>query len=209
MPKHQVPSTWGLCFDGNEKAFCEALDVAIANASGPFRYAEIGLGYGGGMNAVGHYLAKFEGLNYRRVGVDIPEFERGNAGKVGYYDDPSTLELRLVGAAQFFKDAAAAVERYDFIFIDGCHGAPCVTNDFLGAERVIRPGGVVAFHDTDPGCQDLHLQPHCKTGIRAREAVEKLGLLDDKRPGWRKLWETSGNKDKGGHGCLFVQRLPA
>lgn len=213
MAKHQVPSNWGLCFAGNEAAFCEALDVAIANyragilAARPFRYAEIGLGYGGGFNAVSHYLANEAGIAIHRVGVDIPSFATSSVGTVAAYDRPQGMELRLVGADAFFRAAKAAGELYDFIFIDGCHGAPCVRNDFLGAEAVIVPGGVVAFHDTDPGCQDIHMQPHCGTGIRAREAVQKLGLLDDSRPGWRKIAETSGNKDKGGHGCLFVQRL--
>lgn len=205
MARHRVPHNWGLCFDGNGSAFCEALDTALETTAGTFRYLEVGIGYGGGLRAVQEYLEQ-TGVDYHLQGVDIltcnPE-----ARNVANYVRPEKVAISLEGAAEFLKHYHKSGRQADFVFIDGCHGAPCVLADFKAAEKIVRVGGVVAFHDTDPGCQDLHFQPHCGTGIRAREAVHKLGLLDDTRPGWVKIGETTGDKNRGGHGCLFVKRI--
>jgi hypothetical protein len=205
MATFKVPSNWGLCFAGNQTAFCNALDLAIKATGSPFEYVEIGIGYGQTINAVCEYLVQ-HGIEFNCTGVDLDSFA-GNASIVSNYAFPNRVTLSLVGAARHLTGMKADGKTTNFVFIDGCHGAQCVMDDFMAAERVIKPGGVIAFHDTDPGCQDIHFQPHCKTGIRAREGVEKLGLLDDSRPGWRKIDETSGLKDQGGHGCLFVQRV--
>jgi predicted O-methyltransferase YrrM len=205
MAKFKVPHNWGLCFDGNGGAFCDALDAALESHSGVFRYVEIGIGYGGGLRAVDEYLSQ-TGADYDLQGVDIATCN-GEAANSAFYPHPERTRISLIGASQFLATYARCDFKADFVFIDGCHGAKCVEADFLGAEKIIRVGGVVAFHDTDPGCQDLHMQPHCGTGIRAREAVQKLGLLDNSRPGWVKLDETTGDKSRGGHGCLFVKRV--
>lgn len=197
-PKFRVPSNWGLCFAGNESAFCSALDEALASANGVFRYVEIGIGYGDCLRAVDEYLSQC-GKTYAIYGVDIPE-----CNPTALQNHSNNVAIFLDGSIDFLKQFTMPA---DFVFIDGCHGEPCVTADFLAAEHVVRSGSVICFHDTDPGCQDIHLQPHCNTGIRARSAVEKLGLLNDTRKGWFKICETSGNKDKGGHGCLFVKRI--
>lgn len=202
MAKFKVPHNWGLCFAGNGGAFCEALDTALEYAGPLFRYVEVGIGYGDGLRAVDEYLAQ-TGVSYHLQGVDIATCNP-QAADVASYRNPGRMNISPIGAAKFLKNYP---HRADFVFIDGCHGANCVREDFFGAERIIKTGGVVAFHDTDQGCQDLHFQPHCGTGIRAREAVEKLGLLEDKRVGWKKIGETTGDKANGGHGCLFVQRI--
>lgn len=94
----------------------------------------------------------------------------------------------------------------DYVFIDGCHGAPCVTRDFLEAEKIVRPGGIICFHDTSENCQGNHLQPHCGTGIDARAAVSDLGLLDGTNAAWEYLEETPGSVMNGTHGCLWVRK---
>jgi precorrin-6B methylase 2 len=43
---------------------------------------------------------------------------------------------------------------YDLVFIDGSHDRDSVLADAMAAQRLLRPGGVIAFHDyaeTDPG----------------------------------------------------------
>jgi len=207
-PKFRVPSAWGLCFAGNEEHYCAAIDAAMDASHGfmgIFIYLEIGLGYGDTMRAAQDYMLQ-SGRPFRCFGVDIVTCN-GQAALAENYPAKDTI-ICLDGAKTFLERAANGPNPRvaDFVFIDGCHGAECVSSDFLGVEKIVHPGSIVVFHDTDHGCQDIHLQPHCGTGIRAREAVEKLGLLDDSRPGWKKLEETSGNKDRGGHGCLFVQR---
>lgn len=207
-PRFAVPKDWGICFAGNESAFCAALDTALeAAGSNPFIYLEIGLGHGATMRAVDAYLTATSRA-FTLKGVDLPNCSEQARDEESYpHPDKTEIYLYPEGASQFLRGAEKAHQKANFIFIDGCHGAPCVTADFLGAEKIIEPGGVVAFHDTDQGCQDIHWQDHCQSGIRARSAVQKLGLLDDTRPGWQKIGETTGDKVQGGHGCLFVQRV--
>lgn len=206
MSQFKIPAEWGICFAGNEEAFCSALDSAlVTQARVPFIYAEIGIGHGQTLKAVGQYL-QHSGVEFELHGVDLPDY-KGPANEPSHYEHPSRTHIHLIGASKFFAGWIDAKLDADFVFIDGCHGAPCVIEDFGNAEKVVKPGGVVAFHDTDQGCQDIHMQPHCGTGIRARAAVTQLSLLDGTRPGWKVLKETTGDKKHGGHGCLFVQRL--
>lgn len=218
----RIPSNWGFCFAGNEAAFCRALQVAHetheTHKNGFFDYLEIGLGHGACLRAVSEFLEQFDGLDWRLVGVDLPLWTgNGNLPEsLGrYYCGPASVEdaklrpartisLCLTGAQEFLR---RTTQSFDFVFIDACHGKACVMADFYGAEPLVKPGGVVCFHDTSPGCQGMHYQPHCGTGIDARAAVEELGLLDDSRKGWEKLFETAGDQQKGGHGSLFVRKV--
>lgn len=201
-PRFAVPAKWGLCFDGNEATYCSALDLAHdAAGNGWLNYVEIGLGYGDTMRAAQVYL-KHHRYEFSTIGVDIPSCYHG-ARTPDCYPFPARTKICLNGSESFFRDAEIYLH---FVFIDGCHGAACVKADFLGAERVIAPGGVVVFHDTDIGCQGIHFQDHCKTGIDARKAVIDLGLLDGSRKGWKVLAETTGDKSRGGHGILVIQR---
>lgn len=219
-----IPEAWGFCFAGNEGAFCAALERAIDTqpSAKRFTYVEIGIGHGDCLKAVAEYLEQFiihpdiERLHentgagivdYELHGVDVPNY----CGHAMRPDEMGRafvkMELHLCGAEAFFQLWNRGT--LDFVFIDACHGKACVKRDFLGAEKIVRAGGVVAFHDTDPESQGLHFQQHCKTGIDARAAVEELHLLDGSRAGWRVIGETSGDKARGGHGCLFVQKVAA
>lgn len=160
-----------------------------------FRYVEIGIGFGGALESVQEFFRQIR-VRLEMHAVDLPGYA-GEALRL------KNIHWHFVGASEFLRTFKDPV---DFCFIDGCHGKPCVTADFLGIEPLIRPGGIVCFHDTSPECQDRHFQPHCQTGIDARAAVRELGLLDDRRPGWLKFNETSGDQSKGGHGCLFVKK---
>lgn len=188
---------------GNEQPFCNALDMAVVSsykAGEDFLYYEIGVGNGDTMEAV-HYWLSQRGINHTIVGVDLPTYH-GGASNRGWGAD-TEVQLYLKGAERFLTKVK---HKANFIFIDACHGAPCVTRDFLQAEKKIKDGGIICFHDTDPNCQEQHYQDHCKTGIQARKAVEELGLLDDSRSGWKKIIETHGDKSRGGHGALWIQK---
>ena len=198
-----MPANWGFCFDGNAGAFCSALDLAIDSVPDrPFAYCEIGLGHGDGMRAAQEYLAQ-SGTNLGFIGVDIATCDQA-ARMPSSYPFPDLTQIHLCGASKFFEDAGMDL---GFVFIDGCHGSPCVKSDFLGAEKIVVPGGVVVFHDSDPGCQGLHFQPHCEMGIEVRRELLHLGLVDGSRAGWNLIAETTGDKSKGGHGMSIFQRI--
>lgn len=185
---------------GNEQAFCDALDLALNsplwNPNDQFLYYEIGVGNGDTMEAVHSWLTQ-RNVDHIIIGVDVPDY----SGTACTHD---VIVLDKSGSEVFLSNIS---QRANFIFIDACHGAPCVTRDFLLAEKKIKPGGVICFHDTDHNCQGNHFQAHCGTGIDVRRAVQELGLLDDTRPGWRKVNETFGDMTKAGHGALFVQKV--
>lgn len=203
----QIPPRWGFCLGDAEKAmFCEMLDRAATGLAQDesLIYYEIGIGNADTMIAVHQWLSQ-RGVPHKIVGVDLPNYT-GSATNYNFNEQGSAsfgeISLALVGSEPFLSNVS---QKAHFIFIDACHGAPCATRDFLLAEKKIRPGGIICFHDTDPNCQGHHHQDHCGTGIDVRRAVEELGLLDDSRKGWKKVGETSG-KFPEYHGCLFVQK---
>lgn len=54
---------------------------------------------------------------------------------------------------------AACPEGYDFLFIDGDHTLPAVTRDHELYAPLVKPGGLVAFHDiVEPTVRQLHYQ---------------------------------------------------
>jgi len=201
----QVPQDWGICMAGNGEAFCRGLDTAYEGVDGAhllFEYVEVGIGYCQTLSAVGEYLAAVNRGIFHLHAVDVPWY--CTAPIPGHRLCPivDQVTFHLTGSRRFFQDTRL---RASFIFIDGCHGEKCVAEDFIGASRILRPGGVIAFHDTCEKSQGQDFQPHCKTGISVREAVRKLGLLDGSRAGWKKLEETQGGPPDG-RGMLFVQK---
>lgn len=197
---------------GNEQAFCNSLDVAALGSMNSkderFIYYEIGVGNGDTMLAADSWL-KQRGFNHVIVGVDLPEYT-GTARNVnwpivdGRRLGDESINLNFSGSAAFLSNVGP---KANFIFIDGCHGYPCVTRDFLLAEKKIKLGGVICFHDASPTCQGIHFQEHCQMGIDVRNALDVLGLLANTRPGWKKINETWGDQTKGGHGSVFIQRI--
>jgi predicted O-methyltransferase YrrM len=58
-------------------------------------------------------------------------------------------------------------ERFDFIYVDGCHEGPQVLQDGMNAMRCVKPGGLVAFDDYQWG---HGLPPH----LRPKEAIDAI-----------------------------------
>jgi len=69
------------------------------------------------------------------------------ADRVDFHDicadshDPATIDA---------VRAAAGDDPFDFVFIDGDHSYEGVRGDWLAWSPLVRPGGLVAFHDTWP-----------------------------------------------------------
>lgn len=190
--------SWGFCMVGNEEAFCKYLKLAFESTElWPFRYLEIGLGDLKTFMAVHDFLDNTYAHQcaIEMDGVDLPTWTR--------VPEPPRSRIVLMGSASYF---ASSPDPADFIFIDGCHAHTCCVQDFLGAERIIRPGGIVCFHDVNPHIQGQEKQPHCGQPVNVRPAIEVLGLLNGTRSGWKFLEETTGDEQKGGRGCMFFQR---
>lgn len=191
-----IPLNWGFCMGGNEETFCKMLDLAReANKDELFVYYEIGIGHGDTLLAINEYISETPRM---MVGVDVPAWSPPKDKEIS-----KDINLLTMGSQAFLS--AEDTPKANFIFIDGCHGSPCVKMDFLLAEQKIKPGGIIAFHDADTMCQGRHFQEHCGMGIDVRNALTDLGLLDNTRKGWWKVAETMEDSYRGGHGCVFVQ----
>lgn len=177
-------------------------------------YVEIGVGEGPTLTAIACELRDHAAKKWRAIGVELPNGYSFNRQKVIDFASSRNLKLDFVtpnGTMQhpkwdqvtvFLKDSQTFLtemwaDTIQFALIDGCHGRPCVIQDFLAVEAFMSKGGLVMFHDygTD---QIGHYQPHCPTGLDVRGAVQELGLTNGRRKGWAFRGELIANKPAGG-----------
>ena len=88
-------------------------------------------------------------------------------------------------------------ETIDFLFIDGDHGYEAVRRDFELYSPLVRPGGIVAFHDIvhHPSFPANQVDRYWKEVIKQEYRVKELVDLDDER-GWGE-W--------GGIGVVYIR----
>jgi len=184
-------------------------------------YVEIGVGEGPTLTAIACELRN-HAKKWRAIGVELPNGYSFSRQKVVDFATQRNLTLDFVvpnGSTQhpkwgqvtvFLKDSQSFLtemwqEPIQFAMIDGCHGKPCVTLDFLALEVWIVKGGLVMFHDY--GADQIgHYQPHCVTGLDVRGAVQDLGLISGKRKGWVFREELIANKPAGGWDMGIFQK---
>jgi len=96
------------------------------------------------------------------------------------------------------------------IFIDGLHTFAGVISDFFCYAPKVKIGGYLAFHDTgkhlDPlsgwqGVGDKNDPDMCLGGVR--KALDKIGLLNNKLPEWKIIFDEAQIDDEGGGICIF------
>lgn len=96
-----------------------------------------------------------------------------------------------------------------FIFIDACHSYPMTMVDFLVYSDKLRKGGYIAMHDTG-----AHIPPYkdwqghgskadADMFISCRKALKKLGLLENKFPGFELVFDECDAKALTGGVTVF------
>lgn len=95
--------------------------------------------------------------------LDVNDPVKGSWKKVGLKQAPRDFANQLgcldritfvaQPAQSFMKDAAG--EGFDFIFLDGDHGARAVYDEMAAALKILRPGGVILLHDYYPDAKPL------------------------------------------------------
>jgi hypothetical protein len=223
---------------GTEQVFEEMLEKAICETPcTPFNYLEIGVAHGTTLGSVASYL-RDKVTMWNAIGIDLvtgPFFDCKEFLKANLDQD---VEILFNGSGRtfaqseqtekitvaLFKENETRTNKYppdslNFVLIDGCHGAPCVTADFLSVEEFVPKGGIVAFHDAGLEDQGIHFQKHCNQPISVRKALIDLGLLllDEPglasiRPDWQLISLVDGDKSPGneadnGHGFAFYQKI--
>lgn len=201
-----------------------ALERAIESRkdSPVFRYLEVGCAGGGTLGSIVKHLNKTVTGKWQAVGVDKREG--------GWQFDENLIRQflgqflgRRIGAGQSLdglpygqafintegseKFLLACKDKFDLVLIDACHSKECCTRDFEMAEKLVKPGGFVFFHDADPDCQGMDVQPHCKKPIGVRDALLQLGLLGNFCSGWEFIEDIQPH-DPAVRGCVVVQKVP-
>jgi|SRR5215471_234771 len=185
-------------------------------------YVEIGVGEGATLSAISLSL-KVSGKKWRSVGIELPNGYSFNREKTvnfaidrGVGINFATPNGSIVHPAWdaitvYFKDSQSFLTEFwqdgiQFALIDGCHGKPCVILDFLAIEAFMTVGGIVMFHDFDEE-QRGHFQPHCPTGLDVMGACSDLGLLSNKRKGWRFIEKFNADRVRGGWDMGVFQKI--
>jgi predicted O-methyltransferase YrrM len=127
------------------------------------------------------------------VSVDLPGGEFGGGYKWFHVPIFKRLPLRgqklhLLRADSHDPESFSRVERVldgrqlDLLFIDGDHSYDGVRQDFEVYSRLVRPGGLVAFHDVakhrDPTCQVSRFWDEVK------ERYQYTEVIRDRNQGW-------------------------
>lgn len=188
----------GLGMNGMEDRMCQ-IAHDVAQRFDHVTYLEIGVAEGVTLTGIALALRQ-SGKNWRAVGVELPNgysFNRGRTEEVArrrnvplefftpvtkVHPEWKTVSVYLENSQSFLTEHWN--ELIHFALIDGCHGRPCVKADFIAIEAFMVPGGVVMFHDFSEEQQGFP-QPHCSGGVHVLDACRELGLLSDKRAGWK------------------------
>lgn len=202
----------GIAMNGLEDKVMDTVN-GIAKSFDEITYVEIGVGEGGTLTAIANALQSSR-KKWRAIGVELPNGYSFNMGATERVGLERGLKLNFITpncsivhppwneVTVYFKDSQSFLtehwqEQIQLALIDGCHGKPCATLDFLALEAWMVPGSVMMFHDISPE-QKGHAQPHCADGIDVWGACYDLGLLTGKRKGWKLGEIMNANKDQGG-----------
>lgn len=168
-------------------------------------YVEMGIAEGRTLSAVGNHL---KDLNHKFtcIGVDIENGWSLNVEEFlkniqGIEDN---VILTLVGSQGFLE--LHTDDSISFLLIDACHSRECCAKDFIAAEKKVRSGGFVAFHDTASFAQNIQPQPHCNQPCHVMGSLEDLALIGDNRPGWRLFSKTDGEPTGENNGMMIFRK---
>lgn len=171
---------------------------------GTIKLLEIGV-FGAGTVRGVYRRAKEIGCPAECVGVDFEQ----------YRPNP-TPDANYVFHAADSMDAWRQMkgQKFNFLFVDGCHCVNHAQCDFLNYSPFVEVGGWVLFHDTALPSFQKHQeewpQDHSYAGkpssvLGVREGLTKLGLLQGYRADWKLIEEIPS--DTGLMGVCLFQKL--
>jgi hypothetical protein len=201
----------GFGMTGMEERICQVVRD-LAGRFDEITYMEIGVGEGTTLTGIAREL-RMTKKKWRAIGLELPNgysFDRLRTMEIAArrslpltFVHPETIvypawERVIV----YFKDSQSFLTEHwnapiHLALIDGCHGKPCVTADFIALEAFMADQGIVMFHDFSED-QSGHPQPHCAGGCDVRGACRDLGLLSDRRAGWRFTEAIPADRTNGG-----------
>lgn len=96
-----------------------------------------------------------------------------------------------------------------FLFLDANHSLFYTVSDFLLYRNKVKIGGYFGFHDTSRYTKSFTDYQHIGSRenpynyICCREAVELLGLLSNRFPGWKLMFDEADPTDTAGGVSIF------
>jgi hypothetical protein len=131
------------------KIECELLARLVLDVT-PVRTIDWGLGDAAACIAI--VLARKELCTHGKH-VSLDPFQHSISKDVGLIQLQSRglregVDFREDRSEDFLVEAARSNRAFDFIFVDGDHSLGGKVTDAYLADRVLRPGGIIAFHDS-------------------------------------------------------------
>jgi hypothetical protein len=163
-------------------------------------YCEIGLYNGRTANGVKEFL---ESKGRQCVITGIESFADNE--KLVYFPEGANLIAGNSSEVYNLLDD----ESQHLILIDGNHNFPSVIADFFCYTDKVKDHGYLMFHDTGEHIKPL--KDYQGMGslkdpdmfISVRRALKKIGLLDNKYPGWKLIFDEADPNDPAGGFCCF------
>lgn len=168
---------WGIAMESCSEFIKDTILLALGDPT--FTYIEIGIGEGKTLARVCDYLKDEVVTDYKAAAIDIQDgwsfnFEAFYNNIKGHREN---IEIDLSGSPEALKKYPD--ESINAIMIDGDHSLEAVKEDFREANRILKVGGIIMFHDSDSFSQGRDDFERQSNGIRVRQALEELNLLKE------------------------------
>jgi hypothetical protein len=224
---------WGIRTEGLEVELENIISNHVRNKE-EYIFLEIGVATAVTHRAIRDIISEnIKTHSWLTIGLDLIGSADVNFAKINQIFKPEELLINNSGNDEKFLESFAT-EKYnsvlvlredprawvdnispdslDLVIIDACHGSKCVMNDFKAIEKKVKSGGIVMFHDSGVEETGTDWQGHCGEYINVRGALDKLGLINEVRAGWKLIKEVSGtrklNKDEnGGNSMAIFEKL--
>ena len=130
----------------------DALDAAvfamlISSRSDLARAFELGTGFGRSTSLIALHAPASEVFTF-----SLPN--NPETGRIFHHQPWAGRITQLEGDSLDF-DFSPWFGTADLVFVDGCHELPHVELDTLNALRLVKPGGMVLWHDVEADCPDV------------------------------------------------------
>ena len=169
--------------------------IKIYEALKPMRVLEIGTQEGGTL----YQWIKYAPAGATIVNVDILQDQTDGSALIDRWHSWRTDEIELITIFEYSHKAEGRVRaelpEIDFLFIDGDHSYEGAKLDFDIYGPMVRPGGVIVFHDLMTPKSGM--QNHIQVGRLWRE-IQHAGYLT------REIWSEQ-DPEWGGIGVVYVQ----
>lgn len=191
------PHKYGVMTPG-EAALMDEICLRVKEEFGGMRFLEIGVAGGSTMAGVMERCEEIGCPMISYSGVD------GEAGKPCFM--PPFAKFYQGDSAEMWLEIK---DEFNFLFVDACHCVNHVMMDFLHYSTMVVVNGYCLFHDTrDTDWQGKHYQGHGPHAppfqIGVRQALLKLGLLNELRSDWRFVQES---KDSDIMGMMLYKKV--